>query len=111
MAFAIPEGADMRAVEALIDQKAPNQNLFHAIRIEGQFKTLRTRSVPAQKRPFPHRLWRPCLRLLPPYPQKRPFPYRRMSVPMHRKALRRPFLLLPKPLTDGSAADHPSARS
>ena len=53
MAFAIPEGAAMRAVEALIDRKAPNQNLFHAIRIEGQFKTLRTRSVPAQKRPFP----------------------------------------------------------
>ena len=52
-AFAIPEGADMRAVETLIDQKAPNQNLFHAIRIEGQFKTLRTRSVPVQKRPFP----------------------------------------------------------
>jgi acetolactate decarboxylase len=52
-AFAIPEGSDMLAVEALIDQKAPNQNLFHAIRIEGQFKAMRTRSVPAQKRPFP----------------------------------------------------------
>ena len=51
--FALPSGADMRAAEALIDREAPNQNLFHAIRIEGQFKTMRTRSVPAQKRPFP----------------------------------------------------------
>ncbi|NCA81954.1 MAG: acetolactate decarboxylase [Opitutae bacterium] len=51
--FAVPSGADMRAVEELIDREAPNQNLFHAIRIEGQFKTMRTRSVPAQKRPFP----------------------------------------------------------
>lgn len=51
--FAVPSGADMRAAEALIDREAPNQNLFHAIRIEGQFKTMRTRSVPAQKRPFP----------------------------------------------------------
>ena len=51
--FAVPSGADMRAAEALIDCEAPNQNLFHAIRIEGQFKTMRTRSVPAQKRPFP----------------------------------------------------------
>ena len=40
-------------MEALIDQKASNQNLFHAIRIEGQFKSMRTRSVPAQQRPFP----------------------------------------------------------
>lgn len=51
--FALPSGADMRAAEALIDREAPNQNLFHAIRIDGQFKTMRTRSVPAQKRPFP----------------------------------------------------------
>jgi acetolactate decarboxylase len=51
--FAIPEGADLAAVEALIDRESPNQNLFLAIRFEGQFKTMRTRSVPAQKRPFP----------------------------------------------------------
>jgi acetolactate decarboxylase len=51
--FAVPEGADMIGLEALIDQEAPNQNQFCAFRIEGQFKTMRTRSVPAQKRPFP----------------------------------------------------------
>ncbi len=51
--FALASGSDLAAVEALIDQEAPNPNLFHAIRIDGQFKTMRTRSVPAQKRPFP----------------------------------------------------------
>lgn len=52
-AFAIPAGADMKAVERCVDQEAPNRNQFCAIRIDGQFKTLRTRSVPAQKRPYP----------------------------------------------------------
>ena len=51
--FAIPEGADVAGVEALMDREAPNQNQFCAIRIEGHFKTMRTRSVPPQKRPFP----------------------------------------------------------
>lgn len=52
-AFAVPRGADMAAVAALIDRKAPNQNQFCAIRIDGTFKAVRTRSVPPQKRPFP----------------------------------------------------------
>lgn len=53
LAFAIPEGADLKAVERCVDEAAPNQNQFCAIRIDGHFKTLRTRSVPAQKRPYP----------------------------------------------------------
>ena len=51
--FAVPLDADMAGVEALIDREAPNQNLFCAIRIEGFFKAMRTRSVPPQQRPFP----------------------------------------------------------
>ena len=51
--FAVPQGADMAAVEASIDRETPNQNQFCAIRIEGYFKSMRTRSVPPQKRPFP----------------------------------------------------------
>ncbi len=51
--FSVFEGADLAGIEALIDRKAPNQNWFCAIRIEGHFKTMRTRSVPAQERPFP----------------------------------------------------------
>ena len=52
-AFAVPQGADLEAVAALIDREAPNQNQFCAIRIDGTFKAVRTRSVPPQNRPFP----------------------------------------------------------
>ncbi len=51
--FSFLEGADLAGVEARIDREAPNRNQFCAIRIEGQFKTMRTRSVPPQQRPFP----------------------------------------------------------
>lgn len=51
--FGVPLDADLAGVEALIDREAPNQNQFCAIRIDGFFKTVRTRSVPPQQRPFP----------------------------------------------------------
>ncbi len=51
--LAVPEGLDMAGVEAWLDRKVPNQNLFCAIRIDGFFTSMRTRSVPAQERPYP----------------------------------------------------------
>ena len=51
--FALAEGADMAAVEKRLNAEAPNPNQFCAFRIEGQFKTMKTRSVPPQKRPYP----------------------------------------------------------
>jgi acetolactate decarboxylase len=36
--LAMPGGLDMAAVEAWIDQQAPNPNLFYAIRIDGAFQ-------------------------------------------------------------------------
>lgn len=51
--FAIPEGMNLAGVEKLLDRQVPNPNLFCAIRIEGQFKTMCTRSIPAQERPYP----------------------------------------------------------
>lgn len=51
--FALPLGADLAGIEKWIDGEAPNPNHFCAIRIEGTFKTMRTRSVPPQARPFP----------------------------------------------------------
>ena len=51
--FALPQGADLAAVEGALDREAPNPNLFCAIRIDGTFRTMRTRSVPAQERPYP----------------------------------------------------------
>ena len=50
---AVPPGSDMVAVERWLDRDVPPRNRFCAIRIDGTFKTMRTRSVPAQERPFP----------------------------------------------------------
>ena len=51
--LAIPGGLDMAGVETWLDREWPQQNLFQAIRIDGHFKQMRTRSVPAQSRPYP----------------------------------------------------------
>ena len=51
--FAVPGGPGMKELEDWVDREVPNPNVFCAIRIDGQFKAMRTRSVPAQKRPFP----------------------------------------------------------
>lgn len=51
--LAIPGGLDMAGVETWLDRELPRQNMFQAIRIEGHFKQMRTRSVPAQSRPYP----------------------------------------------------------
>lgn len=37
---------------SLIDRMAPNRNLFAAIRIRGDFSAVKTRSVPAQNKPY-----------------------------------------------------------
>jgi acetolactate decarboxylase len=37
----------------MMDKKMPATNLFSAVRIKGRFESMRTRSVPAQKKPYP----------------------------------------------------------
>ena len=49
----VQTGSNYEAIESLINEYAPNQNLFCAIKIMGQFKTMKTRSVPAQTKPYP----------------------------------------------------------
>jgi acetolactate decarboxylase len=49
----ITPGTDYPAIEKIIDVLAPNKNLFCAIKIEGRFESMKTRSVPAQKKPYP----------------------------------------------------------
>lgn len=46
-------GLDFESVEELINKQFPNQNLFYAIKIKGHFKTMKTRSVPGQQKPYP----------------------------------------------------------
>ena len=50
---AVPPGSDLATVEQWLDREVPPRNGFCAIRIDGTFKTMRTRSVPAQERPYP----------------------------------------------------------
>ncbi len=40
-------------IHSLIDDLAENQNLFIAIRFDGTFPTMKVRSVPRQKKPYP----------------------------------------------------------
>jgi len=51
--FELQPGSDFKSVEKQIDAQSPNQNLFNAIMIEGEFDFVKTRSVPRQKRPYP----------------------------------------------------------
>ncbi|MBN2374596.1 acetolactate decarboxylase [bacterium] len=40
-------------LEALLDGMLPSRNIFYAIKIEGRFGYIKTRSVPGQQRPYP----------------------------------------------------------
>lgn len=51
--FTLPSDSNMDAIRNFLDQKAPDKNAFIAIKIKGTFRTMHTRSVPAQKKPYP----------------------------------------------------------
>lgn len=40
-------------LKKLLDKEVPDQNIFCGIRIDGRFSFMKTRSVPAQKKPYP----------------------------------------------------------
>jgi acetolactate decarboxylase len=44
---------DYKSLEKFIDKIIPTRNIIYAIKIEGLFKHVRTRSVPAQGKPYP----------------------------------------------------------
>ncbi len=49
---AIPAGTNFNSLIKIIDNAIPTENIFYAIKIEGKFSAVRTRSVPAQSRPY-----------------------------------------------------------
>lgn len=53
LSFELQPGSDYKSVERQIDMQSPNQNIFNAIMIEGEFDFVKTRSVPRQRRPYP----------------------------------------------------------
>ncbi len=44
---------DYKSLEEFLDNTIPTKNLIYAIKIEGFFKYVRTRSVPKQEKPYP----------------------------------------------------------
>jgi len=44
---------DFTGFQSLMDSRLPNQNIYCAFRIKGKFAAMETRSVPAQKKPYP----------------------------------------------------------
>ena len=47
------EDMDYPALKKMLDKISPKQNLFYAFKITGSFASMKTRSVPRQKKPFP----------------------------------------------------------
>lgn len=45
-------GIDLQAFQGVMDDLIPTQNIFYAIRIEGSFQIVQTRSVPRQIKPY-----------------------------------------------------------
>lgn len=44
---------EYKSLEKLLDNILPTENIIYAIKIEGSFKYVRTRSVPVQEKPYP----------------------------------------------------------
>lgn len=49
----LPEGIEFNQLEGFMRGVLPTGNIFYAIKIEGVFSYMKTRSVPAQKKPYP----------------------------------------------------------
>lgn len=49
----VPAGTGLQALTELIDAALPSPNLIYAVRVDGEFQRVRTRSVPRQTRPYP----------------------------------------------------------
>jgi acetolactate decarboxylase len=48
----LPEGIDMKQLTDEIDAALPTPNMIYALKIQGAFKRIRTRSVPRQNKPY-----------------------------------------------------------
>ncbi|OGO00747.1 MAG: alpha-acetolactate decarboxylase [Chloroflexi bacterium RBG_13_52_12] len=49
----LPEGIDYAQLQEYLDGNLPTDNIFYAVRIEGTFSYMKTRSVPGQEKPYP----------------------------------------------------------
>lgn len=49
----LKKAASLKELTKLIDESLPTKNIFYALKMEGRFARVKTRSVPRQKRPYP----------------------------------------------------------
>ena len=49
----LPSGTTFKTLATLIDRGIPSPNIFYVFILEGKFDYVKTRSVPAQKKPYP----------------------------------------------------------
>ena len=47
------DGMDYEGLQRYLDELIPDNSIFYAVKIEGLFKYIKTRSVPRQKEPYP----------------------------------------------------------
>jgi len=51
--YDLVEDLDLDSLKVILDEKIANRNQFYGIKITGNFKYMKTRSVPAQEKPYP----------------------------------------------------------
>jgi acetolactate decarboxylase len=51
--WTVREPMNLEAVKKMIDEKASNQNVFCAIRVQGTFSLMKTHALPIQSKPYP----------------------------------------------------------
>ncbi|AKB33785.1 Alpha-acetolactate decarboxylase [Methanosarcina siciliae HI350] len=51
--FRLEEPVNLTELEAFLDLKLPSENLFYAVRVDGNFSYIKARSVPRQEKPYP----------------------------------------------------------
>jgi len=49
----LPKGIDYKQLQDSMSLILPTRNIFYALRIEGTFSYMKTRSVPVQQKPYP----------------------------------------------------------
>jgi len=49
----LPKGIDYSTLKNILAGKASNMNVFCAVKVNGRFTKMKTRSVPAQRKPYP----------------------------------------------------------
>jgi len=51
--FTLDKAVDLNQLQTYLDSALPTENVFYAIKINGKFSYMKTRSVPAQSKPYP----------------------------------------------------------